>query len=390
MTRYATTVYIGTFDGKKRRKYVSAPTKRELNRKVWEIKSYLEEGKDCYTDATFGVWSEKWMTEVAEAKGLSTGALFKYRAAVNHMNAAFAEKSLKDIRLSDFQRFINQLAIENPNTGRPMSKESLKNIKKVGKNIFGYAQMNDIAGVSNFFDFVQIPVNAPQKHRTALSEAEMDAVVNTPHRGRPFAMLLLFTGLRVGEAVPLEWDDIDFEKKQIRITKSADLQSNTPIVKSGGKTTAATRLLPLPPILEECLLEWKKVQGPGHTLLFEKAHGDKEMMSKSSVHRLWVTYRNALNEGKPEEEKFTFTPHCLRHTYATMLYLQSVDLREAMQCMGHSNIQVTINIYTDTQNFYKFGMSDSLREKMEVDYRIFPPSHEVYTGFRQLTLADFL
>ncbi len=388
MAHYTTTVYIGMVDGKKKRKCVSATSKRELQRKVREIKNEVALGKDCYTNATFSVWAAKWVKEVLEPKGISKGAMVKYSSAITHLNKEFGDTKLRDIHLSDFQQYINRLAKENPNTGKPMAKATLINIRKVAKSVFQYARENNIAGVPDFFGSVQIPVSAPVNSRRALSEEEIDAVIRTPHRARPLAMLMLFGGLRLGEAVPLTWDDVDFERKVIRITKTADLQSNVPVLKEGGKTDAAVRWVPLPPILEEALLEYRATRDPYEPYLFTKYQGEGELMTKSSYMRLWNSYMEALNEGR-EGVPMHFTGYNLRHTYATMLYLQEVDIREAMQCMGHSSIQVTMDIYTDLQNYYKFGLSETLRDKMEFEYRIMPYRHEMRDA-RQLTLADII
>lgn len=392
MAHYTTTVYLGMVDGKKKVKCVSATSKRELQRKVREIKNSVAAGKDCYTNATFQVWAEKWMTEVVEPKGITKGAMVKYQSAVHHLNREFGPRKLKDIKLSEMQQFINRLAECNPNTGKPTAKATLVNIKKVGNAVFRYARQNNIDGVPDWFGIVQIPNSAPVKRRRALSEAEIDLVVHTPHRARVLAMVMLFSGLRLGEAIPLTWEDIDFDRKVIFVTKTVDLQSNEPILKEGGKTAAAVRVVPLPAVLEECLLDFRLEQGAGHPLLFEKCQGEGEMMSRSAYKRLWASYMKCLNEGREEAglPEVKFTAHNLRHTYATMLYLQEVDIREAMQCMGHSSIQVTMDIYTDTQNYFKFGLSESMREKMAGEWRILPYRDVSAPPPRQLTFADWM
>ncbi|MBQ8470132.1 MAG: site-specific integrase [Clostridia bacterium] len=388
MAHYKTTVYVGTYDGVKRRKCVSATSKRELSRKVREVKTEVAAGKDCYSNATFHVWAEKWLEEVVAPKGLSTGAEVKYRSAVKHLEREFGNRKLRDIRLSDFQRFINRLAVENPNTGKPMAKATLQNIRKVAANIFDYARRNDIAGVPDYFKGVEVPVSAPVCRRRALSEGEVAAVLETDHRARPMAMCMLFAGLRLGETLPLRWEDIDFDAKVIRITRTVYLQNNTPILKEGGKTDAAVRWVPLPPVLEEALREHRKTCPPDCPYLFTQMRGEGQLMSKSSFRRMWQSYLKALNADR--EKELHFTAHNLRHTYATFLYLQNVDMREAMQCMGHSSIQVTMDVYTDLTHYYKFGLPDTLREKMEGEWRIFQYRDSPATDERQLTFGDFL
>ena len=430
MASFRTTVYVGTVNGKKQRKTVTAKSKRELNRKVMELKLQVARGKDCYTKATFGQWAEKWMAEVVGPKGLSPGAIRKYESALKHLNRAFRDVRLRDIHLSDMQQFINELALRNPNTGKPASKETLTNIKKVGNAVFRYARQNNVEGVPDFFGVLQIPVNAPVGKRRALTLQELDAVLGVPHWAQPMAMVMLFCGLRMGECVPLRWEDIDFERRVLWVRRSADLQRNGPVVKEGGKTSAAKRLVPMPDVLveylewyrgavqsgefagkcgarvrlqelgladagpEETSSEWKasgKTTAPETTsaskayfalhptpsykrppregisspLVFPTIRG--EMHSKSSMRRLWEDYLRELNEAA---SPMHFTPHDLRHTYATILYLQDVDIRDAMAYMGHTTYQVTLGIYTDNEQYCRFDMDPALRTRLKTDFHV--------------------
>ena len=364
------------------------------------------------------------MAEVVLPKGVSQGTIAKYDSAIKHMDRAFHGVKLRDIRLSDMQQLVNALAMNNPNTGKPASKATLVNLKKVGNAIFRYARQNDIEGVPNFFDILQIPNSAPVEKRRALGGAEVDAVLGTPHWAQPMAMVMLFAGLRRGECVPLEWDDVDFDRRVLYVTRSVDLQENSPVVKAGGKTAAARRVVPMPNILADYLLWYKDALGDGtfaakcgaRALEEELAEADEaseeaavrsyyfathptpsykrpprgglrsdlvfptikgDMHSKSTLRRMWEDYLRELNEaagsdGVPAEE-FRFTAHNLRHTYATILFLQGVDVRDAMQYMGHATFQVTMDIYTDTEQYCRFDLDPALAERLKTDFKIPQP-----------------
>lgn len=461
MGSFRTTVYVGTVGGKKLRKTVTAKTRRELDKKVMELKLEVARGKDCYSVATFDQWAEKWMNEVVLPKGVSQGTVVKYRSAIRHMDRVFHGVRLRDIRLSDMQQLVNSLALKNPNTGAPASKATLVNLRKVGSAIFRYARQNNIEGVPNFFDILQIPVDAPVKKRKALTSEEIDLVLNVPHWAQPMAMVMLFCGLRQGECVPLRWEDVDFEKRVLRVVQSADLQGNSAVVKDGGKTFAAKRIVPMPDVLVDYLLWYRNAQEDGiyaalcgarqlaedlgldgaidpsvgfatlamqplpspsksyfavhptpsykrppyggirSPLLFTNLQG--EMHSKASLRRLWEDYMRELNvvrkysDAGPAGEQLMlpafqteesssfdlkeiknwepihFTAHNLRHTYATMLYLQNVDIRDAMMYMGHTTYQVTLGIYTDTEQYCRFDMDPELAERLTTDFKVPKP-----------------
>ena len=62
------------------------------------------------------------------------------------------------------------------------------------------------------------------------------------------------------------------------------------------------------------------------------------MHTRSSWDKMWKTYIRTLG--------FTFTAHQLRHTYASMLYRSGVDVKSASELLGHSKVEITMNIYT--------------------------------------------
>lgn len=419
--QYTTSVYIGTVNGKAKHKHIRANSERELKRKVAEIKSGVAAGKDVYTKALFGIWADKWLNEYKKPSGIGTGTLTQYKSAITHLNRYFEFTELKRIKLSDFQCAINELAENNPNTNRPMAKASLENIVKVAAAICRYARSNDIAGAPDFFKDISITRNAPTHKRRALTEQEQNYILQFEHRCKPAAMIMLFSGLRRGELIPLQWSDIDLQNGFISVNKSVEFKNNQPTVKQGGKSAAAVRLVPIPQILIEYMQEYKtnsKVLSP---LVCVNASG--KMHTKTSFRKMWDSYifdlninygyegienkksllsylrkvikdskqikriDKLLNSDNVTNEEITkyikhnakelipmriepFTPHYLRHTYATLLYLQNVDVVSAKQYLGHSDIQTTVNIYTDLKNNNRLALSDTYKNKLQQEYKI--------------------
>lgn len=419
--QYRTTVYCGTVNGKEITKTVRASSQRELNKKVANIKAELAAGKDVYTNALFGVWADKWLNEYKKPSGISSGTLTQYQSAINHINRYFEFVELKKIKLSDFQCAINELAENNPNTGKPMAKASLENIVKVGAAICRYARSNDIAGSPDFFKDVSIARNAPVNKRRALTELEQEYIIQCEHRAQPAAMIMLFSGLRRGELIPLQWSDIDLQNGYINVNKSVEFKSNQPTVKQGGKSANAVRNIPIPKVLIDYLIEYKASSRMISTLVCVNASG--KMHTKTSFRKMWDSYlfdlnikygyagleskRNLLqylrkvvkdDTQKKRIDKLLscvdltdediikyikhnakelipmriepFTPHYLRHTFATLLYLQSIDVVTAKQYLGHSDIQTTVNIYTDLENNNRFALSDTYKAKLQQGYKI--------------------
>lgn len=419
--QYTTSVYVGTVNGKAKHKHIRANSERELKKKVAEVKAGVAAGKDVYTRALFGVWADKWLNEYKKPSGISTGTLTQYKSAITHLNRYFEFTELKRIKLADFQCAINELAENNPNTNKPMSKASLENLVKVAAAVCRYARSNDIAGSPDFFKEISITRNAPVNKRRALTEQEQEYILQFEHRAKPAAMIMMFSGLRRGELLPLLWSDIDLKNGFISVNKSVVFNGNQPTVKQGGKSVNAVRTVPIPQVLIDYLTEYKASSRIISPLVCVNASG--KMHTKTSFRKMWDGYifdlnikygysgieskRNLLqylkkiikgdNQKKRidkmlncdslTDEEITkyikynakeliplriepFTPHYLRHTFATLLYLQNVDVVTAKQYLGHSDIQTTVNIYTDLENNNRFALSDTYKTKLQQDYKI--------------------
>lgn len=380
---YRTSVHIGYVNGKRITKTICASSEKELKLKKADLISSLKAGKNVYTKATFQAWAEKWYSEVKEPASLSNGTLTQYLSAIAHLNAAFGDKQLKDIKLSDFQTFINSLAKNNPNTGMPSSKATLNSIKKVAGAIFDYADSNNIDGCPRFIKSIVIPKSAPVNPRRALTEEEIQWIIDTPHKAQLPAMIMLFTGLRRGELFALRWSDIDFENNLLHVYQSVEIIGNKSRVKQGGKTANAKRIIPMPSVLVEYLKDYKKSLKTISTYVCTNAKG--KIFTKSSFDSLWNSYicdlnikygyNNRINKFNPKKGPLPmkierFTPHYLRHTFATLLYLQGVDIVTAKQLLGHADIKTTINIYTDLNTFNKATLSAQFNEKLVSDYAV--------------------
>ncbi len=386
---YRTTVHVGMQNGKPVRKTIRASSKTELNKKVNALKNEVQKGKDVYTAAYFGDWADKWYNEQKLPSNISESALTVIQSTIKHLNKYFEKEQLKNINLSMFQTMINELADNNPNTNKPMSNDLLKKIKSNAQSIFEYASANNVAYVPMFFNSVIIPnVTVEEKDiikRRALSETEQQYIIDTPHRAQLPAMIMMFSGLRRGECLALEWADINLKDGYIDVNKSVEFGKNQGKTKDGGKTENAVRTVPIPPILINYLKEYKASQKAISKLVCMNASG--KQYTKSSWDKAWNSYIIDLNlkYGYPKDiNKYnpTFkaselplkiariTPHYLRHTFSTILYLQDIPVVEAMQILGHADVQTTINIYTDFKTLKKAKLSDEYKTHLKTDYKV--------------------
>lgn len=216
-------------------------------------------------------------------------------------------------------------------------------------------------------------------HRN-ITEEERSLIHTVPHRLRPAVMSMLYAGLRRGEALALNTSrDVDFLNNSITVRQAVSYTANQPILK-GPKTEAGKRTIPLFPPLEPVL---KPISG----ILAPAVHSGCEM-SESAFDRAWESYVLAIEchlngvsqkrwfgltkeaqkadpdryakimqlkaAGKETEadelrlekwKSFTVRPHDLRHSFCVMLRDAGVDLKQAIEWMGHEDEKMILRIY---------------------------------------------
>ena len=268
-------------------------------------------------------------------------------------------------------------------TGKPTGKKTLIDYKCICEQIFEMAIENRVIDY-NPAKYIRIPQKAPEDHRRALTDEEQEWIVNTPHRAQRAAMIMMYAGLRRGELIPLQWKDINFDEGTISITKSVEFVSGKAVEKIGGKTDMSVRVIDIPSILKEFLLnEYHTAKATPFQIVCPGADGN--MMTEAGFRRLWESYIRDLNfkygnrldkKGKLAKSKYNsngveitiprFTPHWLRHTFATLLYLSGVDVLTAKEQLGHSDIKTTLSIYTHLDQTHKRKNMSKLDEYLKV------------------------
>ncbi len=317
---------VMTFEinGDKIKKHFYYKDEFELVEKVNAFKSELEEKQKIYFEKV----ADEWYGQHCES--IEGGTQICYKPAYNRAVETFKDKEIKDIAPLDIQRILDRMAKQR------YSAQTVRVQKIVLNLIFKYAVLNEYLDI-NPVSAVTVPRNLPKAKRVLPSDDEIETVMQSADASfGMFAYLILFTGCRRGEALALQWKDVDFERKTISITKSVNysgMNQNTPILSPHPKSDAGIRDV----MMLNCLanrLEDMANGKPKNYFIF----GDAEPLTKSALRKRWQKYQKETNT--------TFTPHQLRHAYATILFDAGIDEKVAQGLMGHSTIQLTRDIYT--------------------------------------------
>jgi integrase len=275
----------------------------------------------------------------------------------NHLLPTLGEMKIRDLRQIHLQMIISDLAKRNYAT------HSMKQVKQTAVRIMKVAVDSDLI-MRNPFTGVVVPFKEPTGRQPLTSEQL--ALVRDNWRGHRFGhagMIMLYAGLRRGECLALTWDDIDLDKRIIKVNKALEVFNNTTTVKAP-KTKAGIREVPIPDILMPVLIEKKQAQG----IVCPSAKGVQ--MTEVAYKRAWYSYMCYLNKcaggkmgtgGKePVWVMDRFTAHQLRHTYASMLFDAGVDVKSAQKFLGHTDIEVTLSVYTHLSKFKEDSAIEAL------------------------------
>ena len=174
-----------------------------------------------------------------------------------------------------------------------------------------------------------------------------------PEQIRILFILAIYTGLRKGELLALQWDDIDFTSNIIHVSKSITIIAGRAVCKAP-KTKTSNRTVSIPRFLSERLnalrlsqLKFQSQVGDywqGNNWVFTQDNG--KMMNYSTPYQALQDAISRFNKDKPLEQQLPHIPfHGLRHTSATLLIASKQDVKTVSRRLGHAQTSTTMNIY---------------------------------------------
>ena len=266
----------------------------------------------------------------------------------------------------EIQKFVNQIS----DKGR--SPKTVRNIYAFTTGIFKYAvEMNLIA------DTPCKNIKLPKKEKVeskfySLDDVNkmlkaIDTLSDEDYQYKIIIQIALFGGLRKGEILGLDWDDVDFENCTLHIQRSRQQETGGAIYEDTPKTLNSIRKIVLPEQIFTNLRSLKSYQA-------QKQLEGKYRIKSNAI------FINAIGEPiGPQvlqrrfkkfcvENNLTYLGlHALRHTHASILTsMNEVDLTSMSKRLGHSQISTTLNIYTHLINNKEQQISNNLEQKFTI------------------------
>lgn len=292
-----------------KRKFFYGSSAAEVKRKILNYKDEKEKGP-LFRDV-----AEEWWKKKAEK--LARNSLRNYEPAVERAKQAFGDRYINQITAKDISKYIESFSANRA-------------AKTVATQLNIISQIIDASEVRpNPANEVKIPRGLPRETRILPSDEEL-AVVDSSIGcvGGLLAYFLYYTGCRRGEALAMQYRDIDRENHLIHVRKSLSAYGGVREIKNT-KTYAGKRDIVLLDNLAAVLPE-----GDPDEYIFT---WHDELMSDGDFEWMWKLYCR--------ETGLNISPHRLRHGFATLLHDAEVDILDAARMMGHTTKQMT-ELYT--------------------------------------------
>lgn len=353
-----------TFKGK--RLTVYGKTLKEVQRKLRNAQYEIEHGIYAKPERlTVDDWHTTWVKEYRENVVRKT-TLIGNEKAYKHVKSEIGSMRLQAVRPEHIQRVLNKMSQEGLSTGY------IDNARQVMNMMFNQAYMNGMIMVNPVSRSI-LPKGEDKEnpHRRALTEQEQRVFLECVEKRKPFYAPLFYvgfsTGMRIGEINALEWRDIDFDNMEIHVSGTMLKVPGEEYRKGPAKTGSSNRTIPMLPEIARRLRKHRIEQAKLRMMLGDKwtpAAGLENLVFTTSfgtpllplsVGRYIDATVNAINraeEKRAEEEHRkpehmeTFCPHAMRHTFATRALERGIAPKVVQSYLGHSTIDVTMNIYT--------------------------------------------
>ena len=299
----------------------------------------------------------EWL-ETYEKEHIKSRTYSRYQGLITaHINPTLGEQHIETLSRRDIQDFLSRQKSEGNirNGGGKLSATSANLMLTVLNLAFEYACDMEL--------LQQNPCERIRRSREdtkkveAFTKEEQRKIENAIMKSddpRLFGILLcLYTGVRIGELLGLEWADIDLSRGWLTIDKTVyrgkDEGGAWQLIVDKPKTTSSERIIPLPPYITQMLIAQKSA-----------AKSRFVVENKKGVRMSIRSYQYIFHRLTERAGVRGLNFHALRHTFATRAIECGMDIKTLSEIMGHKNASITLNRYAHSMMDTKIEMMNRL------------------------------
>jgi len=359
-------------DKRGKRHSIYAKTLEELREKELDVLRNVVDGirsdkKDLTINDLYYLWLQL-------KRGLKDNTFQNYKYMyMQFVEPDFGHTKIVDLKRTDVRAFYNLLADD-----RHLKASTIDSIHTVLHQVLELGIEDDYLRYNpsdNALRELKKAYKNDSEKRRALTVEEQELFENylgqqgKAHRWYPIFIVMLWSGMRVGETTGLRWCDIDLKKEEISVnhtlvyynkgeTKGCSFSINTP------KSEAGKRIIPMLPKVKKAFLLEKQYQEEcgikcnatvdGYTdFIFVNRFGNVQhqgTLNKALRRIVRDCNYEVLDNAKDNVEPILlprFSNHSLRHTFTTRMCEANVNIKAIQSILGHSDADTTLDIYAE-------------------------------------------
>lgn len=339
-------------------KYIYAKTLEELRKKEQEIFVLKIQGIES-TNMTVDELFQRYIVYQTNLVKLTTLEGYKQRY-FSRISPYLGFYKINDVTYSLIVKYFKTLENE-------LKAGSISNLHCILSGMFRLAVRDKILNYNPMIDTLKVvkrTADTSTKENVPLTQQQIESLykwLDKPYweMQKNRITMLLYAGLRISELAGLLWEDVDFENNVIHIKHNLCyhlVNGKHQMIMQTPKSKSGIRDIPMLPIIRNMLLEMRQKQKVivsyngyfGFVFTTRENQPLKKNSFEKSLKDMVKTY-NKHNEVKIER----LTPHLLRHTFCSNLYVNGVNLKVIQEVMGHSNVDLTFSRYTHINNDFK-------------------------------------
>lgn len=342
-----------------KRQTIYAKTYHEITKKLRD--SQYEDEKQlnvANSNMTLDEWYDIWLETCKKHCRDTTKRT--YAIQYNRLRGELGWRKLTNLNLVIIQNAFNNLK----------SDSSRRDCKAVLVDILNRAMETDLINKN-----VALSVNTrieckEQLEKRVLTTEEIQILYQSTKDSQlyPFFVLALNTGMRMGEMLGLTWDCVDFENGMIYVDKTlCYLPNNGNAIYEfhPPKSKAGKRNIPMSKLVKNVLQAQQKWRYDVTSRYAPQKGFENLVFTSKTNHPLHESNIRAaigylvdrINTESPEREFPRFTPHCLRHTFATNCITRGMRPKTLQRLLGHNSLQMTMDLYCHV-------LDETLKEEM--------------------------
>lgn len=299
-------------------------------------------------------WLNEWLNHYVKTSSKQRTYERYCQTANVHIIPTLGDYELTELHPIVLQRFVSDLLVNgNKRTGKGLSPNFVKSMISVLQNSLKTAHILGLIP-----EYTADKIKRPkivEKQVECFSVAEQKKieqyVLESKKSKLKGIVLCLYTGLRIGELLALTWEDIDFRKGRLSVTKTChdgNVNGKHCIIVDTPKTETSRRYIPLSKPLLAVLKDLRKESKSDYVV------SDKD--NPVFVRSYQRTFELLLKRLGIPHKGF----HALRHTFATRAIECGMDVKSLSEILGHKNATITLNRYAHSLWEHKSEMMNKL------------------------------